>query len=104
VLIRKYDGPPYLDQASAGGIPFILIGGRYMWSGSPFSPAVLANRTQADIAATLPAGSGDAAQAILANANEITAAICAVDGQKPASVCSSAAVRQAIKALPAKVP
>ncbi len=103
-LIRQYDGPPYVDKASAGGIPFMLVGGRYMWSGSPFSPAVLADRTQAEIAATLPAGSGDAANAILVNANQITATICAVDGNRPADVCSSAAIRQAIKALPDKAP
>ena len=103
-LLEKYDGPPFLDKASAGGIPFMLIGGRYMWSGSPFNPGVLAPRTQADLAATLPSGSGAAAQAILANANEITAAICAVDGNQPAAVCSGAAVTKAVKALPSKVP
>ncbi len=103
-LIRKYDGPPYIDQQSAGGIPFMLIGGRYMWSGSPYNPAVLAGQTHAGIAAMLPGGSGPAAQAILANANEITAAICAVDGNQPAEVCSGATITQAVKALPSKVP
>ncbi|HUX33121.1 MAG TPA: DUF929 family protein [Gemmatimonadaceae bacterium] len=103
-LITKYDGPPYLDKASAGGIPFMLIGGRYMWSGAPFNPGLLAGQTQADLAATLPTGSGAAAQAILANANQITAAICAVTGHQPAAVCSSPAVAQAVKALPNKVP
>ena len=47
-LLERYDAPPYVDKANVGGIPFILIGGRYMWSGSPYSPAVLANQTQAD--------------------------------------------------------
>lgn len=103
-LLQKYDGPPYVDKASAGGIPFVLVGGRYMWSGSPFNPGVLAGRTQADLAATLPNGSGAAAQAILANANELTAAICAVDGSQPPAVCSSPAVTRAVKALPSKAP
>ncbi len=103
-LITKYDGPPYLDKASAGGIPFMLVGGRYMWSGSPFNPGLLAGQTHAGLAAALPTGSGSAAEAILANANEITAAICAVDGHQPAAVCSSAPIPQAVKALPSKVP
>ncbi len=103
-LIEKYDGPPYLDKAAAGGIPFMLIGGRYMWSGSPFNPGLLAGQTHGEIAATLPAGSASAAQAILANANEIVAAICAVDGQQPAAVCSGAPIPQTVKALPTKVP
>lgn len=103
-LITKYDGPPYLSKESAGGIPFMLVGGRYMWSGSPYNPGLLAGRTHEEIAASLPTGTESAAQAILANANEITAAICAVDGHQPASVCGSAPVAQAVKTLPTRVP
>lgn len=103
-LLDKYDAPPYLPKAFAGGIPFILVGGRYMWSGSPFSPEVLANHSQADIAATLPTGAGSAAQLILANGNQFTAAICAVDGNQPAEVCSDPTIRRAMAALPHKAP
>jgi thiol-disulfide isomerase/thioredoxin len=103
-LLNKYDAPPYVPQQGTGGIPFILVGGRYMWSGSPFSPQVLAGRTQADIAATLPQGSGPAAQAILANANILTAAICAVDGNQPTEVCSDPVIRSAMEALPHTAP
>jgi Domain of unknown function (DUF929) len=103
-LIEKYDAPPYVARASAGGIPFILIGGHYMWSGSPFSPGVLDNQSQAAIAATLPTGTGDAAHAVLINANQFTATICAVDGNQPASVCNTPMIQTAIKALPTKIP
>jgi thiol-disulfide isomerase/thioredoxin len=103
-LLDKYDAPPYLEKAFAGGIPFILVGGRYMWSGSPFSPEVLAHHSQADIAATLPKGAGSAAQLILAQGNVFTAAICAVDGNQPAEVCSDPTIRRAIEALPHKAP
>ena len=75
-----------MPRSKAGGIPFFLVGGRYMWSGSPFSPALLAGQSQDAIAAALTSGAGRAAQAILANANPLTAAICAVDGNEPASV------------------
>jgi len=103
-FLQKYDVAPYVDPASAGGIPFILVGGRYMWSGSPFSPDVLAGQAQDRIAATLPAGSGAAARAILANANELTATICALDGNRPTEVCSDPVIQTAIKALPSKAP
>lgn len=103
-LIGKYDYAPYVAKTGEGGIPFVLVGGAYMWSGSPFSPQVLANRTQAAIAATLPTGTGAAAQAILANANVFTATICAMDGNRPADVCSEPAVQRAMSALPRKAP
>jgi hypothetical protein len=103
-LIQKYDAPPYLSPQAAGGIPFMLVGGKYMWSGSPFSPGLLAGRSQAAIAATLPAGTDPAARAILANANELTAAICAATGGRPATTCSSPVVAAAMKSLPATTP
>lgn len=103
-LLEKYDAPPYVRASGAGGIPFMLVGGRYMWSGSPFDPGVLSGKSQAAIAATLASGAGDAAQPILSNANEMTASICALDGGKPANVCSSAVIKRAIQSLPTKSP
>jgi hypothetical protein len=103
-LLTKYDGPPYIDASAAGGIPFILVGGKFMWHGSPFDPGVLAGKSQAAVAATLAQVSGVAAPPILSNANEVTAAICAVDGGKPAEVCTDPVIQSAIKALPNKTP
>ncbi|HVX39717.1 MAG TPA: DUF929 family protein [Gemmatimonadaceae bacterium] len=103
-LLQKYDAPPYVNAAGAGGIPFVMIGGKYMWSGSPFNPGVLTGKSQRAIAATLASGEGEAAQPILSNTNEIIATICAVDGGKPANVCSSDVIRRAIQTLPTKSP
>jgi hypothetical protein len=103
-LLARYDIPPYVPPQGARGIPFILVGQRYMWSGSPFSPQLLANRSQAEIAAALPQGTDDAARAILANANMFTAAICTVTRSQPADVCSSPVIQQANAALPTKFP
>ena len=103
-LLDKYDKPPYTPAGGAGGIPFILVGGKYMWSGSPFDPGVIAGKSQAAIAGTLAQVSGNAAAPILANANVVTASICAVDGGKPADVCSSPVIRSAAEALPKKTP
>ena len=40
-------------SSSAGGIPFINIGGKYVTSGASFSPELLAGKTRAQIAAAL---------------------------------------------------
>jgi hypothetical protein len=100
-LQAKYDAPPYVPGNAGGGIPFILVGGRYMWSGSPFSPGLLSGKDWSTIAGALAAGRTDFAKAILANANELAAALCAVDGGQPASVCDSPGVRAAAAVLPA---
>ncbi len=103
-LVRKYDAPPYVPEGATGGIPFILVGGRYMWAGSPFSPQLLAGQTQEAIAAGLADATSLAAQAILANGNVLTAAICAVDGGEPTDVCSDPVIRRAMEALPTRTP
>lgn len=100
-LIERYDAPPYTNDA--GGLPFLLVGGRYMWSGSPFSPQLLAGRSQETIASALDSAGDDAARAILANANALTAMICSVDGNEPADVCNTPPIQRAIKALPTTV-
>lgn len=97
-LLTKYDATPYFP--SSGNIPFVLIGGTYAWQGASYDPQLLAGSSQAAIAAQLAAGTSPAAQAILANANVMTAAICATDGGKPANVCSSAGVKAAAATLP----
>jgi hypothetical protein len=103
-LLQTYDVPPFVPPQGARGIPFILVGRRYMWSGAPFSPQLLANRSQQEIAATLPTGTDTAAHAILVNGNMFTAAICAINGRLPADVCSDPVIQQAIAALPTKAP
>ena len=100
-LLNTYDVPPFVSKSAAGTIPFILIGGRYLWSGSPFSPGLLTGKSWSDIASSLAAGQSDAAKAILANGNELAAAICAVNGGQPTDVCGSPGVVAAAKKLPA---
>jgi Domain of unknown function (DUF929) len=83
-----------------GTIPYLLVGGRYLWLDSPFSPALIHGHTWADIAAGLPEARGTAAAAIVANATEITAAVCAADGDRPISVCRSRGVQAIREELP----
>ncbi len=101
-LLDKYNARPYFSARRAGHIPFLLVGKRYAWVGSGYSPQLLHGVSQGQIAASLAAGKTAAAQAILANANEIAASICAVDGGHPAAVCGSAGVTAAAATLPGK--
>jgi len=95
-LFGRYDAPR--------SIPFLIIGGRYIQTESPFSPGLLAGMDWRAVAASLQLGTTPAAQAILDTGNELTAAICAVDGGLPAPVCGSAGVRTAAQALPKPAP
>jgi hypothetical protein len=96
-LFSTYDSPPYVDDA--GSIPFVDIGGKYLISGSTFSPQVLKGKTHQQVAAALSDPSSDIAQAVDGAANLITAAVCATTANTPAPVCASAGVQAAAKRL-----
>ena len=97
-ILNKYDAPPFVPANSAGSIPFLFVGGQFLWVGSSISPTLLQGQSWSQLAGALAAGQTAAARAMVSNANAISAAICAVDGGQPASVCTGAGV-QAAKAL-----
>jgi hypothetical protein len=97
-LLAKYDAPPYVASSSKGAIPFIDIGNKYMISGSSFSPQILQGKTWSQIATALKNPSSPIAKAVDGTANYITAAICKVTGNQPASACTPA-----VKKLEAKL-
>lgn len=101
-LLSKYDSPPYVAAQDAGSIPFLLIGQGFLFSGAAYPPTLLGGKGKnwSEIASALPTGKGDATKAIIANANEITAAVCALDGGQPASVCKTSGVESAAATLP----
>jgi len=100
-LIDKYDAAPYLPQGEqTGSIPFILVGGKFMWSGAQYSPGLLSGMSWSKVADPLPAGSTALSKTILANGNMMSAAICNVDGDQPAAVCASSGVQAAAALLP----
>ncbi len=65
---------------------------RWALSGASFSPTVLAGMSQSQIAGILPTRAAPLTQAVVASANEITATICSVDGDRPDSVCEGKGV------------
>ena len=85
-LFNTYDAPPYTSQP--GTIPFIDIGGRFLVNGATYDAGVLAGKTPDEIANALSDARTDVAQTVIGAANTMTAALCTVTRDKPASVCS----------------
>jgi hypothetical protein len=81
-LITKYVG-------ASGSIPFIDFGNKYLISGASYNPALLAGLSWSTIATDLSNPSSPVAQAVDGTANYITAAICKMTGNQPASACTT---------------
>ena len=86
-LITKYDAPPYVS--TAGSIPFVDFGNKYLIAGASYSPQVLAGLSWATIGADLSNPNSAVAKAVDGTANYITAAICKLTGNQPASACTA---------------
>jgi uncharacterized protein DUF929 len=92
-VLSKYDAPPYVQASSAGSIPFMDFGGKWMISGASYNYQVLQGQTWQQVATALHDPSSAIAQGALGTANYFTAAICNLTNNQPASACSSSAVK-----------
>jgi hypothetical protein len=97
-LLSKYDAPPYVQSSSAGAIPFMDFGNKYMLSGATYSPQVLQGKSWSQIAAALKDPTSPIAEAVDGTANYLTATICKLTGNQPAAACTPV-----VKQLEAKV-
>jgi thiol-disulfide isomerase/thioredoxin len=88
-LIKKYDYPPYVSSNSAGSIPFVDFGNQAQVVGASYDPGILAGKSWATIASGLNDPSTTYAKAIDGTANYITAAICKITSNQPASACTA---------------
>ena len=88
-LVAKFDAPPYVPPDFSGGIPFIDFGNKYAIFGASYSPGLLAGLSWSQIAADLSNPNSPVAIGIDGTANYITAAICAMTGNQPASACTT---------------
>ena len=75
-----------------GGIPFVNIGNRYIQLSTlaPYGPEDLQGKTWTQITAALRDPSSALGRQINASANYVTAAICKITGNQPASACTPA--------------
>jgi hypothetical protein len=85
--------------SSATTFPLLDVGNRWILDGAAFTPGALTGLAQDQIAGDLSSPASPLTQAVVSAANEITASICAVDGQKPGNVCESRGVLAADQAL-----
>ena len=88
-LLSKYDAPPYVDSAASGSIPFLDFGNKYVSIGASYNPQVLSGLSWNTIAADLSNPNSSVAKAVDGTANYITAAICSITGNQPASACTT---------------
>jgi hypothetical protein len=68
------------------------VANRYVLNGASFAPGVIEGLSQSQIAGDLATPASPLTQAVITAANEITASICAVDGDAPDAVCESPGV------------
>lgn len=85
--------------STSQGYPFMDIGNKVFVLGPLYNPAVLSGLSQEDIAAKLSNPNDQVTQAIVGTSNYLTAGICSITGQQPASVCGASAITQADKAM-----
>lgn len=80
------------NKYDPNSFPFIDFGNRYMITTPIYNPQVLQGKTWAQIAAALHNPGDPIAQGANGAANYITATICKITGNKPASVCAAPAI------------
>jgi hypothetical protein len=97
-VVDKYHGTG--PGTLAGSYPFVDIANAAVTSTAAFSPTVLVHQSQGTIAADLALAQNPPGQAVIAAANQLTAAICVATGQRPTRVCGSKGVREAAPTLP----
>lgn len=90
-LVSRYD--------TGGSIPFVDFGNRYAFSGATYSPDVIGGMSWQAVADSLKQPDSTQAKAIVGSANLITAAICKLTSDKPATVCASATIQDLEKKL-----
>ncbi|MFN8036339.1 MAG: DUF929 family protein [Acidimicrobiia bacterium] len=85
-------------QANGQSFPFMDFSGKYKLQRT-FDPSVLAGKTHDQVAAALNDPNSDIAKGVLGDANAITATICKLTGNQPASACTPA-IQELGKQLP----
>jgi thiol-disulfide isomerase/thioredoxin len=87
---------------SQGSYPFVNFGNKFTVTGASYLPSILQGLTWQQIASNLNDPTNPVTQTIVSVSNSFSAAVCATDGGKPASVCNSKGVQEAAKPMGAK--
>lgn len=91
VQLARHAGHPLTaggkPEDKAHGTPFADFGGKVVMTGSPIPPQTLEHLTWSQLTSALRAHRGAAAQAVIGAADYITAELCALTRNRPASAC-----------------
>ncbi len=82
------------------GIPFLDVANRYIAISAGYQPDVLAGLSWRQIADALRDPTSPVTQAIVGNANYLTAAVCQAAGPSAAPACSWSAIQEIVRQLP----
>ena len=101
-IFTTYDNTPYTQ--TQGSFPFVYYGGKYVTVGlqQDYDVTLLQGLSWTDITNGLKDPNNNLTQAIIAESNYITAAVCNMTNQQPGSVCKTATIQQVEKHLTVK--
>jgi hypothetical protein len=98
-LFAKYDAPPYVQSTQYDeSYPFVDFANQYVIVGASYNPALLSGQGWAKITDDVTDSSSDIGKAIGGTANYMTAAICKLTSNQPATACTST-----VQALESKI-
>jgi thiol-disulfide isomerase/thioredoxin len=98
-VFDEYDFAPYVSPGARGGIPFIDFANVDVEQGAFIDPNIVSHMTHLEIAESLAKPTQSPGKTILAAANDYTAAICKLTGNRPGAVCKMSAVIRASREL-----
>ena len=96
-VLATYDAPPYSTTVDA--IPFLDVANQWISVSGGYSPALISGMSWQQVAAVMRDPTNAVGRAIMADANIITAAVCTVTGEQPASVCGTPQMTQIVTSL-----
>lgn len=89
-------------NTKGGGIPFIYYNGQYMSSGATYDANALAGKTWDKIAAALADPPSAISAGAIGSANAMTATICILTDNQPATTCSNPAIQALVTTIRAQ--
>lgn len=96
-ILTTFDAPPYTQFK--GSIPFVYLDGKYTLGDLLVMPGPLGGKDWRQVARELADPHSALFKSVMPNVNLLTAAICRLDGGKPADVCTAPGVTAARGAL-----
>lgn len=90
-LVKQYD--------TSGSIPFVDFGNKYAFAGAMYSPDLLSGMSWQEVADAVAQSGSPQEAAVVGSANLMTAAICRMTADQPATVCSTPAIQALEKKL-----